>query len=84
MKICLKQRHRSRTQSRHDSVSLHVAQASLSCSTAHERAHKANDKRDEERFRWPWEKIANRSLNFDTDDDDVVMSNTGQETMSDT
>jgi hypothetical protein len=31
------------------------------------------DKRSKEKFRWPWEKIANKSLNMDTDDDDVVV-----------
>ncbi|CAF0832166.1 unnamed protein product, partial [Didymodactylos carnosus] len=37
--------------------------------TAHERAHIAVDKKLKEKFRWPWEKIANRSLTSDTDDD---------------
>lgn len=50
--------------------------------TAHERTHKRLDSRYEDKFRWPWERIANKSLdlggendvktNRDSDDDDVI------------
>ncbi|CAF1169688.1 unnamed protein product [Adineta ricciae] len=50
--------------------------------TAHERTHKRLDHRNEDKFRWPWERIANKSLdlggdnedktNRDSDDDDVI------------
>ena len=46
--------------------------------TAHERSHKAIDKKSAEKFRWPWEKIANKSLNMDDDDDAVVFDNDEQ------
>lgn len=50
----------------------------LSPRTAHERAHRLQDQKAAEKFRWPWEKIANKSLNLDTDDDDVVMLNANE------
>jgi len=51
--------------------------------TAHERSHKAMDKRSKEKFRWPWEKIANKSLNMDTDDDDVVVFDNDEQNLID-
>ncbi|CAF2617983.1 unnamed protein product [Rotaria sp. Silwood2] len=51
--------------------------------TAHERSHKINDKQSKEKFRWPWEKIANKSLNLETDDDDVVMFNNDEQNLGD-
>lgn len=41
------------------------------------------DKKSREKFRWPWEKIANKSLNLDTDDDDVVMLSNDEQNLSD-
>ncbi|CAF3985284.1 unnamed protein product [Adineta steineri] len=35
-----------------------------------------SDKKSKDAFPWPWEKIANKSLNLDTDDDDVIMPST--------
>lgn len=51
--------------------------------TAHERSHKLVDKQSKDKFRWPWEKIANKSLNLETDDDDVVMTNNDEQTLND-
>jgi hypothetical protein len=41
------------------------------------------DKKSKEKFRWPWEKIANKSLNLDTDDDDVVMLSNDEQNLGD-
>ena len=41
--------------------------------TAHDRSHQLTDKKFQEKFRWPWEKIANKSLNLEADDDDAVV-----------
>jgi hypothetical protein len=41
------------------------------------------DKRSKEKFRWPWEKIANKSLNMDTDDDDVVVFDNDEQNLID-
>ena len=41
------------------------------------------DKKSKEKFRWPWEKIANKSLNIETDDDDVIMANNEEQNLSD-
>jgi hypothetical protein len=51
--------------------------------TAHERSHKALDKKSKEKFRWPWEKIANKSLNMDTDDDDAVVFGNDEQDLTD-
>ncbi|CAM4769077.1 unnamed protein product [Rotaria magnacalcarata] len=51
--------------------------------TAHERAHKTVDKKSKEKFRWPWEKIANKSLNLEADDDDVIMLKNDEQNLSD-
>lgn len=40
------------------------------------------DKKSKEKFRWPWEKIANKSLNLETDDDDVVMMSGDEQNLS--
>jgi hypothetical protein len=41
------------------------------------------DKKSKEQFRWPWEKIANKSLNMDTDEDDVIMLSNDEQNLSD-
>ncbi|CAF0809708.1 unnamed protein product [Rotaria sordida] len=51
--------------------------------TAHERSHKTIDRQSKEKFRWPWEKIANKSLNLETDDDDVVMLSNDEQNLDD-
>ena len=51
--------------------------------TAHERSHKAIDKKAAEKFRWPWEKIANKSLNMETDDDDAVVFDNDEQNLDD-
>ncbi|CAF0848442.1 unnamed protein product [Rotaria sp. Silwood1] len=59
------------------------AATELEPSTAHERSHKTIDRQSKEKFRWPWEKIANKSLNLETDDDDVVMLSNDDQNLGD-
>lgn len=42
--------------------------------TAHERSHKRIDQRDKEKFRWPWERIANESLNLNDNEENQANS----------
>ena len=41
------------------------------------------DKRSQEKFRWPWEKIANKSLNLEADDDDAVVFANDEQNLGD-
>ena len=41
------------------------------------------DKRDKEKFRWPWEKKTHKNVNNDTDDDDVIMTNDDEQNLDD-
>ncbi len=50
---------------------------------AHEKSHRMLDKKTKEKFRWPWEKIANKSLNMETDDDDAVVFGNDEQNLGD-